>query len=100
MYKSPIELIVTEIENQVIEKGEEAICTAVLHYIPNVDRTELLKALEYDRQQYEAGYRDAKDEIVRCKVCKFGEMCSIREAMCCTDENGFCWRGERRTDGN
>lgn len=36
---------------------------------------------------------------VRCKDCKYGEMCSIREAMCCTDENGYCWRGERRTDG-
>ena len=36
-------------------------------------------------------------EVVRCKNCKFGEMCSIREAMACTDENGFCWRGERRT---
>ena len=35
---------------------------------------------------------------VRCKNCKFGEMCSIREAMCCTDENGYCYRGERRTE--
>lgn len=38
-----------------------------------------------------------RGEVVRCKDCKFGEMCSIREAMACTDENGFCWRGERRT---
>ena len=38
-------------------------------------------------------------EVVRCKECKFGEMCSVREAMACVDENGFCWRGERRNNG-
>ena len=37
--------------------------------------------------------------VVRCKNCKFGEMCSIREAMALTDPNGYCCRGERRTDG-
>lgn len=35
-------------------------------------------------------------EVVRCKDCKFGEACSIREAMVCTDKNGYCWRGERK----
>jgi len=59
MYKSPIELIVTDIEYQVKEKCEEACYEAVLHYIPNVDREELIRALQYDRQQYEQGYRDA-----------------------------------------
>lgn len=38
-------------------------------------------------------------EVVRCKDCKYGDMCSIREAMACTDDNGFCWRGKRRTNG-
>lgn len=38
-------------------------------------------------------------EVVRCKDCAYGDMCSIREAMACTDDNGFCWRGKRRTDG-
>ena len=37
--------------------------------------------------------------VVRCKDCKFGEMCSIREAMACTSQKGFCWRGERKGDG-
>lgn len=42
-------------------------------------------------------YRHKDDvRVVRCKDCKYGDMCSIREAMCCTDENGFCYRGERK----
>lgn len=46
-------------------------------------------------------FKDSKSwaEVVRCKDCKFGEMCSIREAMALTDPNGHCCRGERRTDG-
>jgi hypothetical protein len=47
--------------------------------------------------------KEAKPEdvvkVVRCKDCKFGEMCSIREAMALTDPNGYCCRGERRADG-
>lgn len=37
-------------------------------------------------------------EVVCCKDCKFGDACSIREAMICTTDKGFCWRGERRAD--
>ena len=37
-------------------------------------------------------------EVVRCKDCKFGDMCSIREAMAVSDWNAYCFRGERRTD--
>ena len=38
-------------------------------------------------------------EVVQCKDCKFGDMCSIREAMATSDRNAYCYRGERRTDG-
>lgn len=69
MYKSPIELLITDIQHQVTEKCEEACYEAVLHYVPNVDRVELLKALEYDRGQYEKGYRDAINELPRCRDC-------------------------------
>lgn len=34
--------------------------------------------------------------VVRCKDCKYGDMCSIREAMACTTPNAYCWRGERK----
>ncbi len=34
-------------------------------------------------------------EVVRCKDCKYGDMCSIREAMAVSDMNAYCYRGER-----
>ena len=81
MYKSPIELIYKDAQYR-MEKG---IFYAIQKVDINVDRDELLKALAYDRGQYEKGYEDAKAErkrgewigkpiagycTVRCSVCK------------------------------
>lgn len=54
MYKSPIELYESEMETFL--EGE--ILKAVKRVGVNVDKDELLKALEYDRGQYEKGYAD------------------------------------------
>lgn len=54
MYKSPIELIYQGTEMQ-IERG---ILRAVHKQDINVDRAELIRALQYDRSQYEKGYQD------------------------------------------
>lgn len=35
-------------------------------------------------------------EVVRCWECKYGDMCSIREAMAASDWNAYCYRGERK----
>ena len=55
-YRSPVEIITGEIENKI----ENDIMTAVYHYDIKVDKNELIKALDYDRKQYEQGYEDAK----------------------------------------
>lgn len=120
MYKSPIELLVTDIQNQIVKQQDEEIYQAVLHYVPNVDKEELLKALQYDRDQYHKGYadgkRDAMAELVRCKDCQHrGD--DVHCPMCFEEEiewdddgytevdwilhdrttdDGFCDRGERR----
>ena len=65
MYKSPIELEITRTEDELINKMEEAFEESVAYKITqeyniNVDRDELIKALRYDRAQYEEGYRDGK----------------------------------------
>lgn len=60
MYKSPIEIIIGQIKTNY----EDEIFRAVQNVGINVDRTELLKALEYDRGQYEKGYNDAIDDFV------------------------------------
>jgi hypothetical protein len=54
MYKSPIEVITQEITRQM----DGQILKAVQAVDINVDKPELLRALQYDRHQYEKGYDD------------------------------------------
>ena len=107
MYKSPIELLVADIQHQIVKQQDEEIYQAVLHYIPNVDKEELLRALEYDRNQYEKGYadgkRDAMAELVRCKDCDHrsdvldcGNYLCNRKMIGMVRPNDFCSFGERR----
>ncbi len=65
-YQSPINLIMSDM--QVKMEGE--ILKAVQNVGVKVDKDELLKALQYDRNQYQKGYDDRDSEIVRCKDCK------------------------------
>ena len=69
MYKSPIEAIYGQLQ----KKFEGDVLRAVQSYDINVDKDELIKALEYDRGQYEAGYMDAMATIVHCKDCQYSE---------------------------
>lgn len=62
MYQSPIELLFTDIHHQIVEQQEEQIYQAVIHFVPNVNREELLRALKYDRGQYDKGYADGVAE--------------------------------------
>lgn len=70
MYNSPIELFTSkmdiELENQVMKAvGEVNI---------RVNKEELLKAFNYDRKQYEKGYRDAMSEVKQPRSLKFEEI--------------------------
>lgn len=66
MYESPIEVlygqIQTEIENDLLVK-----CSQAVEY--NINKDELIKALKYDREQYERGYSDGlnADKWINCK---------------------------------
>ena len=53
-YNSPIELLLSEMHTKV----EEEILNAVQKVGVIVDKDELMKALAYDRKQYEEGLRD------------------------------------------
>lgn len=59
MYESPIEII----QGAFTTEYENGIVRAVQKVGVNVDKDELVKALGYDRQQYEKGYADAKSEM-------------------------------------
>ena len=100
MYKSPIEIIYGQMQTQM----EGDIFKAVQSYYPNVDKEELLRALQYDRNQYDKGYadgkRDAMDELVRCKNCCFfarPNWCALIRAKVRDDD--FCSYGERKDNG-
>ena len=68
-YESPI----TIIQGQMVTEYENGILKAVQKYDIHCDKEELTKALIYDRNQYEKGYKDRDAEIVRCKDCKWYE---------------------------
>lgn len=63
MYKSPIEITVSEVMNEFVRKQDEQILKAVQNVGVNVNEKELRKALIYDRQQYNKGYRDGIREF-------------------------------------
>ena len=76
MWESPIKIstIIEEIERKVTETQEEYIYGQV-RAVVDVDKDELVKALAYDRDQYEKGYSDGRmardEEIIRCKDCEW-----------------------------
>ena len=60
MYESPIHLIVQELETSVREQQDKQIFEAIQKFGVDVDRDELIKALAYDRDQYDKGYADGR----------------------------------------
>ena len=114
MWISPIEIIEGDIELRL----EDTVFKAVQSVGIKVNKDELLKALAYDRRQYEKGYangvEDAESKIVRCKDCKwwadidggvkafgFGCCCYGGEAMrlgFLTARDWFCADGERKDE--
>lgn len=109
MYKSPIDIAYKEMELQIekcAKQLDEDIYTAIMQYDIIVDEKELLRALQYDRNQYEKGYSDGKAdaiaELVRCKDCKMygnDEECPLLSMMQYTEEADFCSCGERKDNG-
>lgn len=55
-YKSPIEVITENVTFQI----EDNIVKAVQNYGISVNKTELQKALMYDRKQYTQGFEDGR----------------------------------------
>lgn len=59
-YESPITAIYEQISNQISQDFENRIMAEVKMKVDvNVDKDELLKALKYDRDQYQKGKEDA-----------------------------------------
>lgn len=58
MYRPPIEVLVCDMQRQIAEHQDEQIYKAVVSVGINVDKEELIRALQYDRNQYAKGHFD------------------------------------------
>jgi hypothetical protein len=102
MYKSPVVIIYGQMQT----KLDGDILRAVQSYGINVDKEELIRALQYDRGQYYKGYEDGKNDamnkVVRCKDCKNYIYSSFAMGMRCKHDgvewgkDDFCSYGERK----
>lgn len=60
MYESPIEVYIEQAVQNIEKQRDEQICSYITEkFDVQVDRDELIKALQYDRAQYEKGYKEA-----------------------------------------
>ena len=82
MYKSPISIIEQTIDSftkTIIKQKDDAIFAEIQHsFGVDLDKGELVRALKYDREQYEKGYADAKAdtiEFARDVAYQFGYYC-------------------------
>ena len=95
MYESPIQRIISDIQTQMQKDEEKQLMATITQKIDyEVDRDELIKALQYDRKQYDKGYIDGKRDaqkhghwikispanIYECSVCNKDVMTSDIEA--------------------
>lgn len=66
MYQSPIELIYDDpmdnVTQKIVKETGEVVFQTVLNTGVNVDKDELIKALQYDRNQYDKGYADGRND--------------------------------------
>ena len=68
-YESPIEKVYRDIQRQMMKQDEDNIMVAVNQAVGyTVDKEELIKALQYDRDQYKKGYSDALSIIEDIKA--------------------------------
>lgn len=71
MYESPVELITKNVEHKITQQTDDFIMSEITQQLSvRVDRDELIKAMKYDRQQYDKGFKDAS-KILR-DICSCG----------------------------
>lgn len=64
-YDSPVEYYTQKIIRDIEEQQESCVMEAILKTGVKVDKDELIKALNYDRKQYQKGYKDGRNELVK-----------------------------------
>ena len=91
MYRTPIEIVYGQMQTQM----EGDILKAVQSYGINVDKDELIRAMKYDRDQYNKGYTDGKAdamaELVHCQNCDWYR--EHEDSICVNPKCGKSWYG-------
>ena len=66
-YRCPVNIfLVDDIISEMSKTIDDSIVTTINQSIgTRVDKEELIKALNYDRDQYNRGYNDAKEELIK-----------------------------------
>lgn len=67
MYHSPIDIIYDSLKGCV----EDEVYKCVQSVGIEVNKEELIKALKYDRQMYEKGYKDGIKSKETCEGCRY-----------------------------
>ena len=115
MYQSPIKIntdtawpdgIVKKAAMDVGRQTDEIIMKAVVKVGVEVDKEELIRALRFDRGQYQKGYSDgyeaAERKIVHCRECRDYYSCWDRYRCRLTGEEmlpeSYCSRGARKEE--
>lgn len=75
MYESPIKIYeqIGDIISEFTKQRENLVFESVAKVGIDVDKNELIRALQYDREQYSKGYSDGKADGAR----EFAEWCYI-----------------------
>lgn len=81
-YNDPISVTIGDIKHELENNLEEQIYTAVINTGIKVDKEQLIKALAYDRQQYEAGYYDGyKKAIVDLRQVMYDSLGKLMDEL-------------------
>ena len=83
LYKSPIEKLYGELQTQIEQEEENMVMKAIRNVGINVDKEELIKALQYDRNQYTKGYKDGKKDVLDKISAEIENHCGLTKENHC-----------------
>lgn len=102
-YESPINVIMSDVYTQLEVNLEKGVMSAIGNLGVDINKDELIRALQYDRGQYVMGFQDgwraANEKIVRCKDCR--SFLNEDDGWCLEmdrniEPNDFCSYGKRK----
>ena len=89
-YHSPIDVIINKISSSMDMQLEEGIIKTVQNVGINVDIEELIKALNYDREQYRIGYQNGFSDAQETTWISCNERLPSRNGYYVVTMNGMC----------